>query len=236
MAKKRKPKKPKLVPPVQSPPGFFVVDDHAARPLPEYRFATAIMEDGKIKLTFAVPTETPVTNRKTKTRMVSQAYTVYIPTTKTVKGKPTVTLRAEQRARHTYEIQRTRKPGGKTITYDYKVFLPYPYERPDGRKVTQARMETRPRTVPASEPEIDYVPSYVTESFTLQQVTCMDTSGKQLSQAQVRKRLKEAKPAVFLNDDSWLTNYFSSLLHPNSILVMNNATKAVRKKGVRKKK
>jgi hypothetical protein len=181
-------------------------------------------------LLFAIPTEVPVTSRKTKTKRVSETYTVYIPSTETVDGGSIVKLRAEQRSRQLDMVKRVRRPKGKTLTKNYTVFLPYSYELKSGRKVTEARMETRSRTVPIDEPEIDYVPSFVTESFPLSRVKCMNTSGKQLSFTQVSERLAKPKPAILINDDSWLTSYFRELLNPETVLIMTKVTRAVRKK------
>lgn len=229
-SRKRTKRRRKLVPPVQNPPGFFVVDQQAARPLPQYRFATAKMENEKIELTFAIPAEAPVTSRKTKTELVTQTYTVYVPSTETIEGRSIVTLRAEQRSRQVKVLKRARQPRGTTVSRNYTVFVPYQYELKDGRKVTRARMETRSRTVPVNEPEIDYVPCYVTETFLLSQVKCMNTSGKRLTQAQITERLSRSQPAILVNDDSWLTPYFRDLLSPETVLVMTKSTRAARKK------
>ena len=227
--KKKRPARTRgLSPPVQSPPGFFVVDQQAARALPQYRFATAKMVDGKVELTFAIPEETPVTSRKTKTELVTQAYTVYVPST--VDCDSIVTLRAETRSRQVKVIKRVRVPKGKKVTRNYTVFVPYPYQLADGREETRARMETRTRTVPAGEPEIDYVPCFVTQSFSRSQVKCMDTRGKRLTHAQVEEILTQPRPAIFLNDDSWITPYFSKLLDQQTVLIMKKSTRAIRKK------
>ena len=148
----------------------------------------------------------------------------------TIDGRSIVTLRAEQRFRKVKVRKRVRRPKGETVQRNYTVFVPYEYHLEDGRKVTRARMETRARTVPVSEPEIDYVPCYVTETFLLSQVKCMDTSGKRLTHAQINERLSDSKPAILINDDSWLTSYFRDLLSPETVLVMTKCTRAARKK------
>lgn len=222
--------------------------------LPTFAFVVASLnDDGRIEIKRSVPEQERLVmpgNAQTVgvpyTENVVQTFTVMVPYTEVVDGKPVTRMRAEKRTR-TVPVTRIRrvkpdakkpqepdkqkpddpdekqpdpdKPVVKQVSVPYTVKIPF-MVTVDGKQVTKYREETRMRTVSVVRGKTKTAAKVSTESYAVGKVKCYGVDGRPIDEAEIRKRLQEKTPVVLIKDPKAITPYFEVLLHPRAIFMV----------------
>ena len=225
--------------------------------LPTFRFAIAELDgSGKVMVATKVATQkllvpvhvsvdSDVDPRGIPyTETVTQNYTVSVPYTENVDGKPVTRTRTETRTRAVPVIRFRKRNKEEQAEFDkqmakneednipviktarteqktetYTVNVPYT-EVVDGRSITKMRQEKRTRTVSVTRGETETKTSIDSETYELGKIKCFSVDGSELSQKAIQKRLGERQPVILINSPKGIAPYFKKLLKEDTIFMV----------------
>ena len=186
------------------------------------------------------------------TENVTQSYTVNVPYTEMVDGKPVLRTRTETRTR-TVPVQRFRKVKGADKDDDsdekdeaeekvaeaeapkvemkkvpYFVQVPYT-ENVDGKAITKFRLVRRTRTVPIMD-SIKTTSNALVTAFALQDVEGYSIDGEAIEAKELKKRLVEKVPVILINDAKDIVDnpYFKFILKSDAIFLVEPSAESVK--------
>ena len=169
-----------------------------------------------------------------KTEKVAQKYTVSIPYTEIVDGKPVTRLRSETRTRTVKvqkaivvdedgeEVDQAEIEKEKTQRHQETYIITVPYQEfVDGKAVKKTRVESRIRTVdlPVGYKQKERL-VLITKKYKSTKVTCYDIEGIEIPSEKLADRFSDRQPVILISDKSSIDSYFSHLLNPKAIFVV----------------
>ena len=232
--------------------------------LPVFKFATAEISDGKVvvattkaeqKLIAPMPGSFSISAELDPkgiryTENVTQNYTVMVPYTEMVSGKPVSRTRtetrtrmvpvtryrvrnAEEQAEHEKAVEEKKKEDAEKEdkkpeiepatmeTVQQTYTLNVPYtEMVDGVPTTRTRMETRTRTMQVTRGKTETKGKTVSSSYKIEEIKAYTVAGKELDEEAIKDRIAERAPVIVINSEKAISPYFEAILKPGTLFLV----------------